>query len=331
MGRRDVVAMHGCAMPNRCEAPRLPALLAAQDQVVHRDQALACGLTPAVIKHRVRIGRWPLPEVYIAHGGDPTRRQLLIAALLYGGTEAAIDGADACRYHGIRGVPTDDSAVHVVVPDDSPVRSRGFVVVRRTKSPIVIVSTDRVRCVDAATAVISATRRMKQPRRVLAVLSEALQTNRVTYDDLVRAHVQGSPRNSRLTDDALEALGAGVRSVPEADFRALAVASAVLPPLEFNVWLRLESGRTVCVDALIAASAVVHETSGRQAHAREDLFEDMQERHDALTASGFVVLHNPPSRIRRRGREVLAQVERCHQLYDGRGMPSGVVRVASAG
>jgi very-short-patch-repair endonuclease len=86
----------------------------------------------------------------------------------------------------------------------------------------------------------------------------------------------------------------------------------------------------VCVDALIPSSAVVHETNGRQAHAREDLFEDMQERHDALTASGFTVLHNSPRRIRARPREVLAQVERCHQLYDPRGLPRGVQRIASA-
>jgi very-short-patch-repair endonuclease len=171
---------------------------------------------------------------------------------------------------------------------------------------------------------------MHDSRRVSACLSEALQRGLTTYDDLVSAHVHGSPRNSRLARDALEALGAGARSAPEADFRRLVMTSPMLPGVEFNAWLRLPSGRVVCVDALIPSSAVVHETNGRQAHAREDLFEDMQERHDALTASGFTVVHNSSRRIRSHGREVLAQVERCHELYDGRGMPPGVYRLASA-
>lgn len=319
-------------MPKRCHTPLLSPLLDAQDQVAHRDQVLSLGATRHSVGRLLHTGRWQLllPDVYLAHSGDPTRRQLLIGALVYAGPNAAIDGADACRFHGIRAVTVDETKVHVVVPEDSPARSRGYVVVRRTKAPIVCVSTARLRYVDAATAAISAARQLTNRRRVLAVLSDALQGNHVTYDELVRAHVQGPPRNSRLTDDALEALGAGTRSVPEADFRALTLASTVLPAVEFNVWLRLATGRVVCVDALIVASAVVHETNGRTAHAREDLFEDMQERHDALTASGFVVLHNTPNRIRRRGREVIAQVERCHLLYDGRGLPPGVQRIASA-
>jgi hypothetical protein len=145
-----------------------------------------------------------------------------------------------------------------------------------------------------------------------------------TYEDLLRAHIEGPPKNSKAADAALAAIGAGIHSVPEEDFRRLAAASLVLPAAEYNVWLRLRTGRVVCVDALLRSSAVVHETNGRRAHAREDLFEDMQERHDALTASGFIVLHNSPRRLREHPREVIAQVERCHQMYAGRGLPVGV-------
>jgi hypothetical protein len=78
---------------------------------------------------------------------------------------------------------------------------------------------------------------------VLAALSDALQRRITTYDDLVRAHVQGPPRNSKLADEALSDLGAGTRSVPEADFRQLVGASTVLPDVDYNVWLRLICGR----------------------------------------------------------------------------------------
>lgn len=249
---------------------------------------------------------------------------MLVAALLYAGPRSAIDGADACRFHGIRSITPDDNLVQVAVPRGEKARSIGFVVVRQTRAVIYRESTDLVRYVDPAAAVIAATRRMSRARPVLAALSDALQRRATTYDDLLRAHLAGPPRNSRLASDALEQLGDGIRSVAEADFRTIAMNSKILPPLEFNVWLRLRCGRIVCVDALIRSSAVVHEVNGRVAHAREDLFEDMQERHDALTASGFTVLHNSPRRVLRSGAAAIAQVEQCHLMYDGRGIPGGV-------
>jgi hypothetical protein len=314
-------------MPKRCATdPRLPGLIAAQDQVVHRDQALAFGMTPRAIGHRLHTKQWLLllPDVYLTHPGEPSRRQQLLAALLYAGPGAAIDGADACRFYGLASVGVADDAVHVVLPFGAPARSHGLVVVRRTIAEIRTRRTALLCYVEPATAVVAATRRMRNRRAVLATYSEAVQRGVVTVDELCRAHIEGPPRNSRSGDAALAALTAGIRSVPEAEFRRLVDASLVLPPAEFNAWVRLPGGRIVCVDALFRSSAVVHETNGRRAHAREDLFEDMQERHDALTAAGFVVLHNSPRRLREHPREVVAQVERCHARYDGRGLPEGV-------
>jgi hypothetical protein len=119
----------------------------------------------------------------------------------------------------------------------------------------------------------AATRQMRARRPVLAALSDTLQRRIVSYEDLVCAHVHGPRRNSRFADDVLEDLGAGTRSAPEADFRRLVLASTVLPSVDYNIWPRLTDGRTLCVDALITSSAVIHETNGRIAHEREDLFE----------------------------------------------------------
>jgi hypothetical protein len=266
----------------------------------------------------------------VAQSGAPSRRQQLIAAWLYLGPDGAIDGADACWFHGIKAVSVDASIVRTVVPATSAARSRGFVVVRRTDFELVAVTSQFLRYVEPATAVIAATRDMTSYRSVLAALSDVLQRRVTTYEDLVLAHAKGAPRNRRLATEALESLAAGTRSVPEADFRQLVARSRVLPTVEYNVWLRLSTGRVVCVDALIESSALVHETNGRVAHAREDLFVDMQERHDALTAEGLTVLHNPPVRLRRQGAQVLEQVERCHLRAAGRGLPPGVIRLASA-
>jgi hypothetical protein len=320
-------------MPRRCPTdPRLPHLISWQDHVLHRGQALGYGLTARAIAYRLGEGSWQLllPDVYLTHPGEASRRQRLLAALLYAAQAAAIDGPDACHFHGMRSVSVSDDRVHIVVPRGNPTRSRGFVVVRRTIAEIRTVSTDLIRYVEPATAVVAATRRMRSRRAVLAAYSEAVQRGVTTREALLRAHIEGPPRSSRSGDAALAAIGAGIRSVPEADFRKLADASPVLPPAQYNVWLRLPSGRVVCADALWDSSGLIHETNGRRAHAREDLFEDMQERHDELTTSGFVVLHNSPRRILTRPREVIAQVERCHLTHHGRGLPEGVEVLPSA-
>jgi hypothetical protein len=212
------------------------------------------------------------------------------------------------------------------VPLAVAVRSRGFVTIRRTAAGFSVVATDRLRYVDAATAVVAATRDMSTERSVLAALSDALQRNITADEQLVAAHRHGGRRNSRLAESALEHLGVGARSVPEADFRRIA-SSTVPPEARYNALLCLPGGRRVCVDALIESSAVIHERNGRLAHQRQDLFGDMQERHDELTAAGFTVLHSPPVRIQRNGPEVLRQVELCHERYAGRGLPDGVTLI----
>ncbi|HVT63581.1 MAG TPA: hypothetical protein VHD81_00310 [Mycobacteriales bacterium] len=68
----------------------------------------------------------------------------------------------------------------------------------------------------------------------------------------------------------------------------------------------------------------MHETNGRKYHAAQDLFEDMQRRHDAMVVAGLVVLHNSPRRIDQEGRVVLKEMESCYLQNKGRGMPLGI-------
>jgi len=320
------------SMPRRCDVdPHLAHLISAQDQVLHRHQALAAGLSADAIRHRVRHKQWQilLPQVYLCHPGEPARRQRLIAALLYCGADSAIDGVDACRYHGLKGVAVDDVTVHMAVPPASKARSRAWVVVRQA-AHFTVCRSDALRYVDPATAVIAATRRATSARRVLAVVSEATQRRIATPDELLRAHLLGPPKNAKLADDALGHVRRGVRSVPEGEFRTLAEAVPLLPPLLYNCVLRMPDGRRVSPDALAPDCPLIHETNGRVAHEREDLFQDMQARHDYLTACGFTVLHNSPRRIYGEGRLVISEFERCYRRLAGSGWPHGVAFLQDA-
>ncbi|MDQ1748623.1 MAG: hypothetical protein QOD07_2886 [Frankiaceae bacterium] len=311
---------------------RLNALLAAQDHVLHRRQAYALGMTRDGIAHRERFAGWQelLRNVFLSHPGEPSHRQRLVAALLYGGPDVAVDADDACVFHGVRAVRPSDDVVRIVGPAMSTARSHSFVVVRRTRAEFDVVRTDLLRYVDPATAAIASARLRRDPRRVLAILSDVVQRRIAGVDALVRAHVRASPRNARPTDLALRQLRSGVHSVGEADFRLLAEASAVLPPLLYNPLLRLPDGRLISPDALAVDAGLVHEVNGRSTHAREDLFVDMQVRHDTMTVAGLVVLHNAPARLVREPRQVINEFERCYLRLAGCGLPDGVRLVRPA-
>jgi hypothetical protein len=306
---------------------QLMPLLAQQDFVIERQQAMAAGMSRGQIDDRLASRAWQmlLPRVYLTSAGSPTRRQKLIAALLWAGPEAAIDDVDACRFHGVKAAAIDEDRVHVVVPWGSQARSRRFVRVRRTTRPITVVRTERLRFVEPATAVIAAARRFRSERAVVALVSDAVQRRVTSPRALMLAHVAGPPRNAHLTDVALAQVIAGVRSAPEADFRSLAESSAVMPPLLYNRLVRLPSGIVVSPDALAPDAPLIHETNGRRAHQREDLFADMQLRHEILTGFGFTVFHTPPRRLTLRGAEVIRAVERSYVRLAGTGLPAGCV------
>lgn len=306
---------------------QLLPLLQAQDFVISREQAFSNGLTRGAIDDRLASRAWSilLPSVYFAGGGSPTRRQRMIAALLYAGSDSAIDDVDACRFHGVKAAVVDDHLIHVVVPWGSPVRSHGFVQVRRTTREPRILSTGRLRYVDPATAVIAAARRLRSDRSVLALISDAVQRKVTNVEDLMYAHIAGPPRNARRTDSALAQVGAGIRSAPEADFRNLAEASRILPPLLYNRRLLLPNGRIISPDALAPDAPLVHETNGRKAHARDDLFEDMQLRHELMTTAGLIAFHTSPRRLALHGAEVIRAFERRYLKEAGRGLPPGVI------
>ena len=116
-------------------------------------------------------------------------------------------------------------------------------------------------------------------------------------------------------------VGLGARSGPEADFLDLCAAIPELPTPLVNPLLQLPGGMKVSPDSLFYDAAVIHETNGRGPHGDEDAFESMQVRHDALTAAGFVVLHNSPRSLRLEPDRVMRQLLACVQRHAARGLP----------
>ncbi|HEX4655617.1 MAG TPA: hypothetical protein VH274_07740 [Mycobacteriales bacterium] len=303
----------------------LSAVLDAQQGIVSRGQALAC-IGETGVRRRLAAG-WQVlfPGVYAAFRGPLSQQQRMWAAYLYAGENAVFTDRLVLEACGIRFLPEEDpDQLHVLLPWGQVRKSRTFVKVTRTRylpeqhqnGIFPLAPLDR--------ALIDFGVRTRDVRVVLGVLADAVQRRKVTVGALEKA-LRVAPKQGRAAPAAaIEALRAGVRSVPEQDFRAIA-GRCRTPPVLFNPLLRLPSGRRVSPDALIEECGLVHEVNGRLAHADEDPFESMQERHDVMTTAGLTVLHNGPRRLTSDPGLVGLEWRHCARRLAGQGMPSGVV------
>lgn len=320
-----------------CVAPALAALLHEQDGVVTMAQLAQHGFGGDAVYRRVRCGRWQrlLPTVILTLSGTPTRRQLLVAAWLWGGEGAAIDGIDALRWHGFDRRPPDSGSVHVVVPWGTPARSRGFVVVRRAMADIVVDGRGIVPYVDPSTAAIVAARNARGApgdAAAVAILSRSLQLGLTTVGSLATARAAIGDKWCRRVDSALLAVGVGIRSPAENAYRELVLTSRLLPEPKWNQWLQLPDGGSIlCVDALWDEVALVGEVIGKKYHAWGENYETTAVRKERLTAGGLMVVDATALRIRRNGQELLRNLERIHAQRPRTGLPPGVRIVAPPG
>lgn len=306
--------------------PAFLGLLVEQDNVVSREQALRYGLSANVIQYLLDTGRWQavLPRVYAVASADLSPRQRMIAALLQAEWAAALDGLTVLRCLGVRHLPADD---RICIVTQRQLKSRDFVVVRRTPNPIRLDPGAPLPRLPASDALISACigRTLDQAR---AMVSEVVQRGFASYDELVESLQHAPRRGSANVRCAISDVRAGCRSAPEAEFRDLVVGSAVLPEPRWNQWLALTDGTVLgCADGYWDEAALVHEVDGRDFHFWGRDSEQTAERHARYTAGGLTVMHTSPWRIRRQGTEVLRSVEAAYLAGRRRGPSPEVVMI----
>ncbi|HVX71060.1 MAG TPA: hypothetical protein VHA79_15355 [Mycobacteriales bacterium] len=301
----------------------LQQLLDSQDQVLTRLQALE-HLSDGALQHRLkRSWRILLPGVYLAATGEPTARQRLRAGLLYAGPDSQLADHTALTVYGVRYLPRD-STTYLLIPAENRRMSRDGAVIRRSSRLAAPWQREGLPYSPPARALADFVARIGNDRTALAVVADAIQRRITSTDEVVDelSHITG--RGCALARRITQRISSGARSVPEADFLDLCAKSKVLPRPMVNALLELPDGRRISPDALWPDAALIHETNGRSAHAATDLFEDMQERHGAVTAAGFTALHSSPYQLRTEGDRILAQLESCYLRDQHKGLPPGV-------
>jgi hypothetical protein len=187
----------------------LDALIAAQDRVVTRRQALA-ELSDNALHHRLqRQWRILLPGVYLTATGAPTERQRCRAALLYGGAGAQLADRTALATYGVRYLPAQ-TTVYLLIPAADRRMSRDSVTIRRTTrlpSPRLI---EGLPFSPPARALADFATRIGDDRSAFAVIADAIQRRIAKANDVIEelTHVTGrgkalaSRLGVRLTDGA---------------------------------------------------------------------------------------------------------------------------------
>src|SRR5215471_11211604 len=108
-------------------------LLALQQGVITRRQALAAGLTDKAIAGRLDGGRWQRLHtgVYATFSGQVPRLAVLWAAVLRAGPRSVLSHQTAAELHGLTDAPAP--LIHLTVPSGSPVSRPGGTVIHYSR------------------------------------------------------------------------------------------------------------------------------------------------------------------------------------------------------
>ncbi|HZG88639.1 MAG TPA: hypothetical protein VEZ42_00345 [Pseudonocardia sp.] len=209
------------------------AVLARQDGLITREQAVTAGLPATAVDERVRLRRWrPLqPRVYLARGDadDPATR--LRAALLWAGPRAVLAGPAAAWWHGLLDRPPAAASVILAAGAGRRGRARaGVAVHRRDLDPTdvtvlggIAVTALPLTVLDAAVALGAGgpaflDRALRERVRFPAVLAALRRTGGSPGAARAAALLDAAAdRSAAATADAMVRLlrGAGARPEPE--------------------------------------------------------------------------------------------------------------------
>jgi hypothetical protein len=267
-------------------------------------------------------GPWqlPLPGVVLLGSAEPTRRQLIDAALLYGGPHTVVTGSEACRQLGLR-CPPDGPRVHLLVPEDRQVKSSDYVVVERTTRLPVPVVRSGFPLAPLVRAVLDQCRRLRAAEPIGALITEAVQRGRVNPHHLRRELDEGSPRGTALPREVLGKVLNGARSVAEID--ALAVwARTGLPAPGWNFELRGAEGQYVATpDAWCDEVAMAWEIDSYDFHFERESYARTLSRNVRYTSAGVLVVQTLPTRLRTDPVAVAEELRATYRAAAGRPRP----------
>jgi hypothetical protein len=279
-------------------------------RILSRDDALKLGFSRRAVEHRLATGRWQLvlPHTYLTSNVMtwPDRQR---AALAYAGPGAVLTGAAALADEGLRSVTRPD-LVLVLAPRSATASDRQWVRVRRTArlpEPALLAGPARAPFARAVADLALERRRLDDVRTLVA---QAVRGRLCTVDELITELIDGPRRGSRNLRQAIDEIGSGSWSAPEAR-AATILRGANVPPFEQNARIDLPNGRWLIADFLWRELRAILEIDSMEHHHSNPVqIEATHARHLELESLGYSVTHRTPWLVANRSATFRSGIER---------------------
>lgn len=291
-------------VPSTLRVMSIEGVLRRQAGVITRAQALAEGVSSAMIGRRVSSGAWVRmhPEVYLVADRALTAEARLCGAVLWAGPAAVVSGVAAAWWHGLR--LDKPSMIDLTVPHSWKRTRRPGVRVRRRDLPGAdVTETHGVQVTALPLTVLESAVDLGPAGSSL--LDRALQS-RVGFEDLYLAHCRNlGRRGSAAGGELLRAAGDRAASAAER------VAVALLRSEGFTGW---ECGYRLAgyeVDIAFPARRVAIEIDGWAWHTDVERFRRDRRRQNTLVLAGWTVLRFTWDDLIHRPDRVVAEIRRA--------------------
>lgn len=268
-------------------------------RVISRRQAHELGFTDEAIAHRLATGQWQLILPHTLLTSDTlTWADRLTAATVFAGEGALLSGEAALADLGLRSVRRPDTVL-VLVPAGRQPRSVGWVQVRPSARPMRHALVPGPPRVEVARAVADASIGRKRQDDVRALVADAVRRGLCTIDELAHEVRHGPRRGSAFLREAVDEVGGGAWSAPEARAAKL-MRGARLPEFEPNATITLPDGSYYIADFLWPSLRAILEIDSDAHHALAGDADGTSDRHIALETLNYSVVHRTPRLIVKR-------------------------------
>lgn len=213
------------------------ALAALQAGVALRSQLHRTGLTPDAVRAQLDAGRWQSwgHHVVVLHNAEPTRRQLMWAAVLDAGPAAALASHSALELAGFVPFAAEAAKVHLLVPRGTKVAQHGGVVVHESRR---VDATRHVRhegisCTPVERSALDAAAWQPWPRFACSMVAAVVQQRLTTAQRLeVELGRVGRIRHKAHLRAALRDIAGGAEALSELDLLKLCRRFRLMPPTQ---------------------------------------------------------------------------------------------------
>ncbi len=275
---------------------RIAAWMASHHGVISRSEAIQLGLSPDQVNTRARSGQWRTlyRSTYCLAGTPVSRITRLRAAVLVGGLGAAVSHRSAAQLWGITANAADDptDVPSITVPRSRLVRVDGLRVMRSRRAVQAVVR-QGLPCTSAIRTLVDCAVEMS-PTELDELVDRAIALRLIRADRLLQAvndpALHHRPGRTRLLSrlKARGVSGAPHPSVLESSMGRLFQLHGLPRPKGELVW---GPSRRYRLDFAYPHLRLAIEVDGWSAHFAPEQQRDDNRRANALSRSGWTVLH----------------------------------------